>query len=618
MNRIKYYFENFVSRKSNFVYFLFVTAVLYTFLMVAVEYILEIVEDDAFTNIWWSRFEKILEIDADGENLLDRLVNFLYWIFSVAFSGTIIAFLAAKVANFIEDLKKGNSQVIDSNHYVIIGWNSTIFKIFDEIQLANENQTKPTVLCYNSMDNIEMNQIIEVEYKNKKNLRIITRSGSIYSIHDLGRCNLNKAKSIIILDDIVVPDFNIETTILAVKRNVGDRNIPLISQFRKEDNIKLMKNFMGNNFYPINTDDIIAKVTAQVIRNKFISSIVLDFLDYDGDEIYFMSSKNLQGKTFKQAMLLLKSVTLIGIKTKDENVFVNPDKDYIIMEEDSLIVIAEDDNFEKSDNKSDVVEIENHVNAKLNNLSIIKENIQHKERLSLLVIGWSQMGQRIIDCTLPFLAEGSNLVFAYQERLITAKPQFNNVSGIDIKEVFLIGEGRVIIEEVIKGAKFDVVVLLGYDDVLNDEVADTKSLMQCYVLRSIIDNLQSNKPRVILQLNDGSKQELIQNENSNEELIVSDLLSSLLTTQLADNPKLWYVFDDLFNGSGFKINVEKLDNFILNFPDFEITKVEDLLLLALGVNKTFIGYIQNEQLFLNPHKGMELSSIEDISIVYIA
>ena len=362
-SNLRYYFENFIARKSNFIYFLVLASALFAFIMIIIEFSFGVIEKDSFFNLWWNRLQRILEIEESGSDYKENIVNVLYWIFSVAFSGTIIAFLAAKISSFIEDLKKGHSEVIDNNHYVIIGWNSTIFNVFKEIKIANENQTKPTILCFNGMDNIEMNAKIDLEYPDQKGLRIITRSGDIYSSQDLARTNMMNAKSVIVLDDTVVPNFNIETTILAAKININQHNIPLIAQMQKEENIDLLTEIMEHKVYPIHKDKIISNVTAQSIRNKHISAIVMDFLDYDGDEIYFFPSNNLSGKTFKQAVLMLSNITLIGIKTSDDKVMLNPDKDYIILEEDFLVVISEDDDvvFDLNNN-SEVDELLNGLN----------------------------------------------------------------------------------------------------------------------------------------------------------------------------------------------------------------------------------------------------------------
>ncbi|MGC6524830.1 MAG: CASTOR/POLLUX-related putative ion channel, partial [Flavobacteriaceae bacterium] len=480
-SNIRYYFENFIARKSNFVYFLMLASAVFAVLMIILEYSLGLIEKDSLLNLWWNRLERLLEIEDSGSTNKERLINMLYWVFSVAFSGTIIAFLAAKVSSFIEDLKKGHSEVIDTNHYVIIGWNSTIFNVFQEIKIANENQSKPTILCFNSMDNIEMNAKINLEYPNQKGLRIITRSGDIYSSQDLARTNMVNAKSVIVLDDTVIPNFNIETTILASKINLNQRNIPLIAQMQKEENIDLLSEIMDHKVYPIHKDKIISNITAQAMRNKHISAVVLDFLDYDGDEIYFFPPKDLSGKTFKQALLMVSNITLIGIKTSDEKVILNPDKDYIILEDDLLVVISEDDDVD-----FDLI-TNTRTNQLLNDLKIAADCISKKEKLSILVLGWSKLGQLITNRTIPFLSEGSKIHFAYKEELVHQSPENLSQHNIEFVSTPLSPDQKASISQILSQHQFDVILILGHDDVLSNEVADTNSLMLNLYVRSILE-----------------------------------------------------------------------------------------------------------------------------------
>ena len=153
----------------------------------------------------------------------------------------------------------------------------------------------------------------------------------------------------------------------------------------------------------------------------------MDFLDYDGDEIYFFPSNNLSGKTFKQAVLMLSNITLIGIKTSDDKVMLNPDKDYIILEEDFLVVISEDDDvvFDLNNN-SEVDEL-------LNGLNIVADYSPKKEELSILVLGWSKLGQLITERTIPFLSDGSKIHFAYKDELVSQPP--SNLSQHNIEFV---------------------------------------------------------------------------------------------------------------------------------------------------------------------------------------
>ncbi len=603
----KYHLENFIARKSNFVYFLLVISIISALLMLGVKGVFGMNDDKPFFDQWWDSLTNIISIGS-GDNFNERLVNFLYWALGVAFSGTIIAFLAAKVSNFITNLNKGKSTIIDTNHYVIIGWNANIFNIFAEIQTANLNQSKPTILCFNGLDNLEMRAMIDLEISKFKKIRVLTRSGDVHNIADLARTNAKTAKSVIILDDTVKKNFNIETTLLAVKKNIPNNNIPIVVQFSNEDNIATLSDLMSNQLYPISKNKLISNVTSQAVRNKHIATVVLDFLDYDGDEVYFFKAGVFVGHTFKQVMLNLQSEMLIGVLTINNKVVLNPDKNYIIQNEDQLIIIAEDDeNNLKLHDKP-------YLSKLLNTISITPRTESFEEPKSILVIGWSKLGQQIFDKTIQFLGAGSKVSFLYRKDLVTTIPNTENYSH----EVSLIETNtndQELLSSCLTANDFDIVLILGYDDYYSEDVSDTYSLMKNLAVKKILGNKKTSfSTRIILQLNDGSKKDLI-STNQESEFIVSDLLSALLITQLADNPKLWYVFEELFSNEGLKININHSEAY--DPIKKEEISVEDLLILALKKNETLIGYVENNQCYLNPNKSKIINDMTKTELIVI-
>jgi hypothetical protein len=46
-------------------------------------------------------------------------------------------------------------------------------------------------------------------------------------------------------------------------------------------------------------------------------------------------------------------------------------------------------------------------------------------------------------------------------------------------------------------------------------------------------------------------------------------------------------------------------------------KVTDLIIICLWCDETFVGYIENEELFLNPQKSKMLDNLESVSLVVI-
>jgi voltage-gated potassium channel Kch len=605
---LRYHFENNITKSSNFVLFLLIVSALSALIMVAFQYFIGILEQNNLFNSWWDSLTKIIEI-GHGNSLETRIVIFLFWCLNVAISGTIIAFLTAKVSGFIFNLNKGKSIVIDQKHYVIIGWNPNIFKIFKEIENANLNAPKPTILCFNSMDNIEMRAKIDLEYPDQKKLRILTRSGDCYNISELGIANLQEARSVIVLNDVLIEDYNVETTILAIRKNIPKSDVPIIAQFSDPSNINILSNISGKNIVGVHNNSIIASVTSQSIRSKFISSVFIDFLDYDGDEIYFYSSDKFVGLSYMQLSLYINKATLIGIVNKVGEIILNPNKDMLISEGDQLIVIAEDDMINLAIDKPEIDEILKHI--KINNE--IKNNSDIK---SILFFGWSELGQEILNQTIPFLDNESEVSIAYRSDLVNNFPFVGPNDNLKLTLFPFEKNKQIQISDFLSENNFDIILILGYNDCLSEEVADTLSLMQNLHIKSSLNEISIlNRPRIVLQLNDGSKKDLIDIDEDHE-FIVSDVLSSLLMTQLADNPKLKNIFDELFSTKGAIIYINPILEY-LDQTTLSQVRVTDLIISCLSRNETFIGYIENDELFLNPQKSAIINNLESVSVVVI-
>ena len=252
----------------------------------------------------------------------------------------------------------------------------------------------------------------------------------------------------------------------------------------------------------------------------------------------------------------------------------------------------------------------------MNELKISLDTELEKDRLSICILGWSKLGQQIIERTIPFLSEDSEIHFVYKEELIHKAPKLSNQYKINHNTTILNHEQNKDIEKILINNIFDVILIVGYDDVTSQEVSDTNSLLLNFYVRSILDKQKNNKPtRIIIQLNDGTKEELIP-KNKYNELIVSDTLSALMISQLADNPELWTVLEELFSFKGLKINMSTIFKY-MDTKEIKSIKVIDLILLALEKNQIFIGYILNDQLYLNPPKHKELSMNNSLEIVYI-
>ena len=58
----------------------------------------------------------------------------------------LIGTISSGIDGKLEELKKGRSRVLETNHTLILGWSEKVFSIILEIIEANSNQKNPSIL----------------------------------------------------------------------------------------------------------------------------------------------------------------------------------------------------------------------------------------------------------------------------------------------------------------------------------------------------------------------------------------------------------------------------------------------------------------------------------------
>jgi hypothetical protein len=112
-----------------------------------------------------------------------------------AFIGVLTSGLEGK----LEELRKGRSRVIETDHTIILGWSEQVFTIIPELVLANESLPSSCIVIMGDKDKVEMEEAIQAKIENTGRTRIVCRSGSPMEMADLALVSLNTARSIIVL-----------------------------------------------------------------------------------------------------------------------------------------------------------------------------------------------------------------------------------------------------------------------------------------------------------------------------------------------------------------------------------------------------------------------------------
>jgi hypothetical protein len=319
-----------------------------------------------------------------------RAVMLLVTLGGIFIVSTLIGILASGISNKLEELRKGHSFVVESNHTLILGWSEKIFPVISELITANENQKKPVIVILASKDKVEMEDEIKLRMPVTKNTRVICRSGSTIDSNDLDIVNPHEAKSIIILaEDNSDTDICVIKSILALTNNPARKKEPyhIVAEISDHENREVAEMIGSGEVTLVHTEDLISRVIAQSCRQSGLSIVYTELLDFDGDEIYFQKDEGLYGMSFKDAIMSYEESTVIGLNFADGRIIVNPPMETVIKDGDEVIAISRDD---------DTIKLSGTSNYNINEevFSTGKEVIKEVEHT--LVLGWNSKASAII------------------------------------------------------------------------------------------------------------------------------------------------------------------------------------------------------------------------------
>ncbi|OFX60387.1 MAG: potassium transporter TrkA, partial [Bacteroidetes bacterium GWA2_30_7] len=528
----------------------------------------------------------------------------------------LIGILTSGLEQMIEQMRKGRSKVIESNHTLILGWSSKIFPIISELLVANTNQKKPRIVIMADRDKVEMEDEINSKITDKKNTKIICRTGSPLDLSDLKVVNPNETHSIIILSP---EDENADTyvikSVLALTNNPNRKSgkYHIVAEIKNDANLEAATLVGRDEAVYVHSSDLIARVTAQTCRQSGLSIVYTELLDYGGDEIYFKNEPKLTGKSFKDSLFAYEDSAIIGFINQAGIVSINPPMNTILNNDDQLIVISEDD---------DTIKLSSTTNYNINLQAITSKTNISSPAERTLILGWNEKGPAIINELENYVSSGSEIMILAERKEI-AEEVFEMRNSLKNQTIqFKLGNttDRKTLNE-INISKFNYIIILCYPDIDIQE-ADSKTLIALLHLRNICD-LNNLNPSIVSEMLDIKNRELAEVTKA-DDFIVSDKLTSLMISQLSENKNLKQVFESLFSSEGSEIYLKPASNYV---KVGEKVNFYTILESASLQNEVAFGYRiesksnnANEQygVTINPNKSKEIIFAEEDKIIVLA
>jgi voltage-gated potassium channel Kch len=506
---------------------------------------------------------------------------------------TLIGVLSSGIEGKLAELRKGHSKVLESNHTVILGWSRQVFDIIGEIVLANANQRRAHIVVLADKDKVEMEDEIRQRVPDSKTTRIICRTGSPMELADLATASVHTSRSVIVLapetDD---PDTDVIKTLLAITNDPVRRSEPykIVAEIKEPRNVAVARLASQGEAQLVLGGELIGRIAAQTCRQPGLSVVYQDLLDFDGDEMYFWSSPEVVGQRFGDLLPAFRTSSLVGIvpapATGEPQ--LNPPMDRVIADGDKLVIVAEDD---------DTIAREDPPEGAINDSAIVMREQAPAQPDATLILGWNSRTPGLLTELDKYVAPGSRLT------VIAANDGHNldaevNAVGRRLKNMALtyLAEDttdRTVLDEATAAGHAHVVVM-SYSDYFDEQRADAKTLVTLLHLRDI-ETTRGESYTIVSEMLDVRNRSLAAVTRA-DDFIVSGKLVSLMMSQLAENPELRPIFDDMFDEEGSEIYLKPASDYV-----------------ALGVEVNFYTVLESARRRGSIALGYRLASLADRS-----
>lgn len=527
-----------------------------------------------------------------------RIIGLLITLAGIFIAGSLIGLIASAVDQQISELRKGRSAVLEQDHVLILGWSERVPAIVAELVIANESEKRAAVIVMATEEKDVMEDALREAIDDPQTTRIVCRSGDPAAPKDLIRANLANSRAVIVVSG-PEGDAGVVKAVLAV--NTLDHRFEgrhVVAELEDEELSTTLRTIMGDRIVPVNSDRLIAELTAQACRQRGLSQVFRDLLDYDGDEIYFGAFPELADRTFGEARLAFEQCSPIGIQPRNGRVELNPPSDRVLRDGDELVAIARDDS-EFTISSVPTVAIEGHQGA---------PGISGQR--NILLVGWSRVAPTVIRELDEFLPADATVVVLIDPDLADpdeVKLVVATATTPITVEVHGGGPEQILQRDL---SQVEKAVVLGYRDALDVGDADARTLLTVLALRhGRPDGLQ-----IVAEVLEARSVPIAQASGA-DDFVVSGELTSLMMAQLSGRHELHDVFTDLFDAGGATVQIHSASRYELPGGASYRDIVERLG--AAGVSAIGYRHSASGEVVLNPPRSLSPNLGPDDELIVV-
>lgn len=408
---------------------------------------------------------------ADSDNGFLRAVALIITIGGMIIFALVIGIVTDDVGNFVENLRRGKSRVVEAGHTLIIGQGDKLMPLIAQICLANESEGGGLIVILTSQDKIELEEEIADAGLEYHGTNIIVRQGQSHIKMDLQRVSAPSARSILILSDrgntdADSADVDIARTVLNLRALMVDTPFQcshITCDINDIDNEELVLLIGEGLVETLVSHDVIGRLMVQCSLRQGLASVLHSLLGFDGSEFYIEEWPTLVGKTFGELMYCFDGAVVIGIMTCSDDeatkVVVNPSLDVVLGSNDKVIVIAEDNDTYHPRDTPHEIDLDY-----VRSISTTSGNLESMKPEKVLLVGWRRDMADLI-CQINSHVNYGSEVTLVSNMSIEEREKSLSLKGVDVSQLKNIEIKHVIGNHTIR-KDLETMPLVGYHSVL--------------------------------------------------------------------------------------------------------------------------------------------------------
>lgn len=508
--------------------------------------------------------------------------------------GTLIGILSAGIDSRLQEMRKGRSFVVESDHVIILGWSEQIFLLIQELLWADRTDARRPLAILAPRDKVAMEDEIRKRLGAAAARRVICRSGDPLDLKDLEIVNPHSARAIAVLPSGgPAEEAQAVQTILALTGPAArdEGRLRIVTIVNDEGTDELIEKIAPGQVQSVHSDDLIARLIAQTCRQPGLAAVYHELLTFTGNDVYFVQPRGIEGRTFGDLLLGFEKGVPVGLRRSDGMIELNPPMSTRITAADKVIVFAEE-----PEDAGFTGFREPPIDQ--GNLQTGDPGANARRPEKILMLGWNQRGPRILHQLQHYVVPGTSLAVASDNPMVPSR--LRDLAGLrnltlDAKHADISRKQSLSGLDILD---HDHVILLGDSDRLEPGPADARSLVTLLHLRELTAG-GGRSSTITCEILDAKNRDIF-DVTRLDDFILSGQVGSLMMAQIIENPEMSRFFDVLLEPAGSEFYLKGFERYVAPGRPVDFATV---IQAARERGEVAIGYrLSSGKMVLNPPK----------------